>query len=66
MLILPYPLGITVQHWTLGTNREPEPRVSLAHVLQNTEGVLAVTCETTGAEDHVKQQLKLILSSIRF
>ena len=66
MLILPYPLGITVQRWTLGTNREPEPRVSLAHVLQNTEGVLAVTCETTGAEDHMKQQLKLILSSIRF
>ena len=66
MLILPYPLGITVQHWTLGTNREPEPRVSLAHVLQNTYSILAVTRETTGAEDHVKQQLKLILSSIRF
>ena len=66
MLILPYPLGITVQHWTLGTNREPEPRVSLAHVLQNTYSILAVTQETTGAEDHVKQQLKLILSSIRF
>jgi len=66
MLILPYPLGITVQHWTLGTNREPEPRVSLAHVLQNTYSILAVTRETTGAEDHGKQQLKLILSSIRF
>ena len=66
MLILPYPLGITVQRWTLGTNRELEPRVSLAHVLQNTEGVLAVTCETASAEDHTKQQLKLILSSYVF
>jgi len=26
----------------------------------------AVTCETTGAEDHMKQQIQLILSSIRF
>jgi len=26
----------------------------------------AVTCETTGAEDHRKQQIQLILSSIRF
>ena len=43
-----------------------KPRVSLAHVLQNTYSILAVTQETTGAEDHVKQQLKLILSSIRF
>ena len=42
------------------------PRVSLAQVLQNTYSILAVTQETTGAEDHVKQQLKLILSSIRF
>jgi hypothetical protein len=66
MLILPYPLGITVQHWTLGTNREPEPRVSLAYVLQNTYSILAVTRETASAEDHGKQQLKLILSSIRF
>lgn len=43
-----------------------KPRVSLAQVLQNTVGILAVTCETASAEDHVKQQLKLILSSIRF
>ena len=42
------------------------PRVSLAQVLQNTVGILAVTWETTGAEDHVKQHFKLILSSIRF
>ena len=42
------------------------PRVSLAQVLQNTVGILAVMWETTGAEDHVKQHFKLILSSIRF
>jgi len=28
--------------------------------------IFAVTCETASAEDHGKQQLKLILSSIRF
>jgi len=65
MLILPYPLGITVRCRTLWTNRE-QVLTSLAHVLQNTEGVLAVTCETASAEDHTKQQLKLILSSYVF
>ena len=29
------------------------PRVSLAHVLQNTYSILAVTWETTGAEDRM-------------
>ena len=65
MLILPYPLGITVRCRTLGTNRE-QSLTSLAHVFQNTEGVLAITCETASAEDHGKQQIQLILSSIRF
>ena len=47
MLILTYPLGITVQHWTLGTNRE-QSLASLAHQLQNTEGVLAVNVKRLG------------------
>ena len=53
MLIIPYPQGgwWQIKVSDIGRFRASCLHTSLAHELQNTEGVLAVTRETTGAED---------------